>query len=288
MNLETAERLMKLRKQKGYSQEELADKLGISRQAVSKWERAEASPDTDNLIELAKLYGVSLDELLGINTNKEEKTEEKAKEEKTKEEKTKDYVHIGIKGIHIKDGEDEVHIGPGGIHAKDGEDEVHIGLSGTHVKEDKNSNNYTVNIDNTTYYRHRVLRIIKAITFSFLFTAALILYLVLGFKNNDFFRTGWLMFFIPVIISSIFECIINGSLEEFAYPLLAATIYLYIGLVHGMWHPTWVIFISIPVFYLIPPIFKIGKIKRSKDIINNNVVNVEFTENKEEDDDHEN
>ena len=68
MNIETANRLYELRKQNGLSQEEVADKLGISRQAVSKWERAEASPDTDNLISLAKLYGVSLDELL--NTNK--------------------------------------------------------------------------------------------------------------------------------------------------------------------------------------------------------------------------
>ena len=38
--------------------------LGVSRQAVSKWERSESSPDTDNLIALAALYGVSLDELL--------------------------------------------------------------------------------------------------------------------------------------------------------------------------------------------------------------------------------
>lgn len=64
MNVETANRLQMLRKKNGYSQEELAEKIGISRQAVSKWERAEASPDTDNLILLAKLYGVTLDELL--------------------------------------------------------------------------------------------------------------------------------------------------------------------------------------------------------------------------------
>lgn len=64
MNLEIAKKLQDLRKQNGYSQEELADKLQISRQAVSKWERAEASPDTDNIIALAKLYNVSLDELL--------------------------------------------------------------------------------------------------------------------------------------------------------------------------------------------------------------------------------
>jgi len=64
MNIEIANRLVQLRKQNGYSQEALAEKLGISRQAVSKWERAEASPDTDNIILLARLYGVSLDELL--------------------------------------------------------------------------------------------------------------------------------------------------------------------------------------------------------------------------------
>lgn len=64
MNIAIADRLLRLRKAHGFSQEELAEKIGISRQSVSKWERAEASPDTDNLIALARLYGVSLDELL--------------------------------------------------------------------------------------------------------------------------------------------------------------------------------------------------------------------------------
>ena len=59
MNLEIANRLLALRREHGYSQEELAYKLGVSRQAVSKWERAESSPDTDNLLALARLYGVS-------------------------------------------------------------------------------------------------------------------------------------------------------------------------------------------------------------------------------------
>ena len=64
MNIEIANRLYELRKKYDLSQEELAAKIGVSRQAVSKWERAEASPDTDNLVLLARLYGVSLDELL--------------------------------------------------------------------------------------------------------------------------------------------------------------------------------------------------------------------------------
>ena len=64
MDVSIAQRLMERRKHAGYTQESLAEKLGVSRQAVSKWERSESSPDTDNLIALAQLYGVSLDELL--------------------------------------------------------------------------------------------------------------------------------------------------------------------------------------------------------------------------------
>lgn len=83
MNLQIANRLLQLRKERGLSQEELADQLGISRQAVSKWERAEASPDTDNLICLAKLYNVSLDYLLqtedSLETIKTEQIKEEAK-----------------------------------------------------------------------------------------------------------------------------------------------------------------------------------------------------------------
>lgn len=78
MNIKLADRLVELRKENKLSQEALAEKLGLSRQAISKWERAEASPDTDNLIALAELYNVSLDTLLGnenVNAQKEEKDE---------------------------------------------------------------------------------------------------------------------------------------------------------------------------------------------------------------------
>lgn len=64
MTIEMADRLCRYRKARGLSQEELAARIGVSRQAVSKWERAEASPDTDNLILLAQVYGVTLDALV--------------------------------------------------------------------------------------------------------------------------------------------------------------------------------------------------------------------------------
>ena len=64
MNIEIANRLQQMRKKNNLSQEELAAKMGVTRQAVSKWERAESAPDMENLILLAKLYGVTIDELL--------------------------------------------------------------------------------------------------------------------------------------------------------------------------------------------------------------------------------
>lgn len=58
------EKLCKLRKQKGLSQEAVADAVGVSRQAVSKWERDESLPDLDNVKILCYLFGISIDWLV--------------------------------------------------------------------------------------------------------------------------------------------------------------------------------------------------------------------------------
>lgn len=59
-----AETIVQLRKQAGWSQEELADKLGVSRQAISKWESAQSVPDLNRILEMSRLFGVSTDILL--------------------------------------------------------------------------------------------------------------------------------------------------------------------------------------------------------------------------------
>lgn len=56
--------LLALRKEKGWTQDEVAEKLGVSAQAVSKWENGASCPDMALLPELSKLYGVSVDDLL--------------------------------------------------------------------------------------------------------------------------------------------------------------------------------------------------------------------------------
>ena len=59
-----ADRIQYLRKQKGYSQEEFADKIGVSRQAVSKWENEQSTPDLEKIIAMSDLFEVTTDYIL--------------------------------------------------------------------------------------------------------------------------------------------------------------------------------------------------------------------------------
>lgn len=69
------EKLQRLRQRAGMSQDVLAEKLGVSRQAVSRWERDETMPETDKVIALAELFGVTTDYLL---RQQPEETEQEA------------------------------------------------------------------------------------------------------------------------------------------------------------------------------------------------------------------
>ena len=61
--MEIGNKIMELRKKNGLSQEELAEKIGVARQTISKWELGETSPDLSQAKELSKVFNVSLDEL---------------------------------------------------------------------------------------------------------------------------------------------------------------------------------------------------------------------------------
>ena len=58
-------RLKLMRSRMGLTQEDVAEKVGVSRQAVAKWEKGETLPDIESCIKLADLFGVSLDYLVG-------------------------------------------------------------------------------------------------------------------------------------------------------------------------------------------------------------------------------
>ena len=65
-----SDKIVRLRKEKGWSQETLAEKLNVSRQAITKWETGEGSPDIENLKNIALYFHVSVDYLVGSTTEK--------------------------------------------------------------------------------------------------------------------------------------------------------------------------------------------------------------------------
>ncbi|CAM4142839.1 transcriptional regulator [Bacillus wiedmannii] len=67
------QQLKRLRESKGFSQEDVAKKIGVTRQAVYKWENDKSCPDIENLILLSEMYNVTLDELIKGNQNLKEK-----------------------------------------------------------------------------------------------------------------------------------------------------------------------------------------------------------------------
>ena len=71
-----AEKVLNLRRKNGWSQEELAQKAGVSRQSISKWESAASIPDIDKILELSRIFGVSTDYLLKDDMEQVEFTRE--------------------------------------------------------------------------------------------------------------------------------------------------------------------------------------------------------------------
>ena len=229
MNVETANRLMQYRKKAGLSQEELADKLGVSRQAVSKWECAESSPDTDNLIALSKIYGVSLDELINDNP-------------KEKEEKKKDGLNV-----HLKDSEGtEVNITGLGIHVKDDEgNEVHVDGDGVEVV-DGDGSKFKVHMKGNSKFKTA-----EGLISSLTTLGVVIAYLLVGFLLPDGWRNYWVLFLLIPIVPTILPAIYYRKFTVFNYPVTVTMVFLAIGMFLGIWHPTWIAFLTIPVYYII-------------------------------------
>ena len=251
MTIETANRLYELRKKHNLSQEELAEKLGVSRQAISKWERSEASPDTDNLIALAKIYDLTLDELI---YGEKEKAEDINTDPKKPNEE--DFF------IDIEDKKEKVKIGPRGIvvESDDGE-KVKIGFSGIKIhtsksdddEDDEGNNNNDIIISKNGHINLKVQKPDNKLKFWLEIPYAIICtitYLIFGFYDIfGGFGLSWIIFVTIPIYYSLVEAIYKRKLSEFAYPILTAFIYLYLGLYQGNWHPSWVIFITIAIYY---------------------------------------
>jgi len=200
LNIEVANRLAALRERSGLSQEQLADRLGISCQEISKWERAESSPDTDSLIALAKLYQVTLDELLKPDPEAASEADGASGEERATEPDAEN---------------DEVR-----------QTEASDGRIWRFQKADGRMNLY-------------------AFPYPVLVT---LIYLVIGFLLG-LWHPGWMLFLtIPVYYTAISP---DGGFDmnRVPFPLLVTILYLVAGFAKNFWHPGWLIFLTIPLYY---------------------------------------
>ena len=255
MNIEIANRLVQLRKANNLSQEELAAKIGISRQAVSKWERAEASPDTDNLIDLARLYRISLDELLRAEEPSVPEAAEKPMDTAAAPQSSA-LVNIGTGHLHVEDG-----------HANG------VQMSGDTWRENR-----------WLRFPYPLLALIVFLGLGFgggwwhpgwlvfltipLYytlvsggrkhwisagTLAVAVYLLLGFLWN-LWHPGWLVFLaVPVVDSAVEVVTERKSWRHFAYPVLAVLVFLMLGFFGGWWVWCWMVFLTIPLYYALFP-----------------------------------
>ena len=102
MNNETiGQRIARLRKEKGMTQAELAEKLNVTAQAVSKWENDQASPDIEMLLALSKIFDITVDDLLGV---------EKPKVSKGAKPNKKDLEKLVLRIVVDSDDGDKVNI----------------------------------------------------------------------------------------------------------------------------------------------------------------------------------
>lgn len=93
MSIKQGEYLKKLRTENHLSQEKLGEKLGLSRQSISKWEQGNAAPDIENIMKLSKLYNVSVEAILNGEADTTDKTDETERTEKENAQKPEEPTH---------------------------------------------------------------------------------------------------------------------------------------------------------------------------------------------------
>lgn len=261
MTIELANRLIEFRKKFGYSQEELGNQLNVSRQSISNWESGEVTPSIDYLKELAKIYGVTLDDLLNCDKSIDDVYNKKTDQN----EKSKNEEGTKTKGVHINDGKNFVNISSEGVHivSEDG-DRVDIDSSGFNVNDSSNNkfynfnkNNYSNDLKATTKFvsknrkrekiAGRVESIITGVTSLLILTA----YLILGFLVPEGRGWGiyWTLFILIPVPGEIISAIIKRKFCKVPIPLIVTFTYLFIGMAFCLWHPWWLLFLMIPIYY---------------------------------------
>ncbi len=265
-----------LRRGAGLSQEEFAEKLDVSRQAVSKWERGEAYPDTENLITISNMFGVTIDELLKSENITGEAEGEKTEEINDEEQSDRafritvgDKVDLNLSGsITVDDDDTKVKIdldnGDVLVDDEDGQVKVNFGSSGIvvntddgvkvklgkggiviHDNEDDDDDDDNGTIVVTNGKRRGALSVMYAIPYPAVTTVA---FLALGLFFGAW-GWAWTLFMTIPVYYSLLGSIRKRRFSNFAYAVFVPFIYCLLGMLIHWWHPGWLIFLTIPIYY---------------------------------------
>ena len=262
MNIELANRLYEYRKQSGLSQEELAEKLGISRQSVSKWERAESCPDTDNLIELSKIYNVTMDELLNTSKDIVTSTKEEVVKEKVVEKNYRLIIEYDSfeddndNEIILNENEVEVVRESDGYKYKLSYEDLYVNVEGKETK--------ITEIDgfgkNSVEPSDKALKVRDIINGTSILIIATLYVALCALKVMDWGKF-WVVFVYYPALASLAETIAYKDARKFAFPILLAGIYVTLGMYFDGWHPYWFIFLLVPIYHTICDIIYRKKIE---------------------------
>ncbi len=211
-----ADNIQFLRRREGMTQEELAGRLGVSRQSVSKWETGEAYPETEKILYLCDLFSVGMDDLMRGDLTAPNEDPAASATPSPEEAPSAQPTQTPFDGVaNVDEGENE---------------------------------------------KVRRLRAIGGAVSGCIMTLSLLSYVLMG-ALFGLWHPGWIIFpfalSLCIFVDGLFakededeegarlkplSARIFGGLGSMTMPL-AATIYVFIGCVWGIWHPSWVIFI---------------------------------------------
>lgn len=262
MTIQMANRLVELRKAAGLSQDAVAERIGVSRQAVSKWERAEAAPDTDNLIALANLYNVSVDELLCLDNPDSKKDGAKYNKDESNDKKSHRHaIDIDLPFVKIKIDGDEFKKAHKNKSKKNNEktfsdatDEFFEDLERDLEDLEDTDVEIIEETDDKGNYKYKFEH--KSHWMSFPYPVlTVIAYLVMGFVWS-LWHPGWIVFLTIPIYYWIASGISKRKIPTISVSFLITAAYLVMGIGWGMWHPWWIMFLAIPIFEFFVKLFK--------------------------------
>ena len=284
MDLFTAKKLTALRKYHSLSQEALAEKAGVSRQAVSKWERGEASPDTDNLLTLSRIYSVSIDDLLGdisaeeliaVLENKKE-TQNPTEAPKTVDTQgpatevineapqpaTGVYTEIPA-ASPTETAPSEAVTEPGAIPGIPVQPTAVTTPSDIFAPEKKSSEKGKKGKKEkpAPLYPGAAKNMLK---FPYIIVAAIV-YIIIGYTAKIWHPT-WLIFLtIPayyLTVPALFAPTKKKILMRLPAYYYIIMLYIFLGILFSLWAKTWILFLFIPVYYWVISILKFDDSKK--------------------------